>query len=474
MAENQNDMVSPKGFVPLVLVVDDTEINLKLMEAYLVAGGYRVRWVSDGAAALLLAKVELPQLILMDVRMPGMDGYTVCKALKENQATKDIPVILITAENSVEAESHAFEAGAVDFLSRPVHREVALARVKTHIDAFAQRRSLEGMFRDVIEFAPDAFVLANEQGEVVRVNACALRLFGYERRDLRQIALDVLVPEPLQDGQFMTECRRKDGSVFPAEVSVAPLKTNRGMLQMAVIRDVSVRKRSESELKESRQMLRELAAKSEATREAERKHIAREVHDELGQILTALRIDLSVLKIQLTQDHPGMDHKLQEMKDLVDQGIHAVRNVAISLRPAALDMGLVPAIEWLCDHHAKHTDATFEFLPGDENIAIDEVRAVIVFRIVQESLTNIARYANASRVTVSVQQRQDDLLLMVSDDGQGFDVQQVGRAKTFGLLGMRERAIALGGTLDIESQVGSGTRIVVKIPMGVSELWSSP
>jgi signal transduction histidine kinase len=467
-------MMRPEGYVPLVLVVDDTEINLKLMETYLVAGGYRVRVTSSGAAALEMARVESPQLVLLDVRMPGMDGYSVCKALKESQTTKDIPVILITAENSVEAESQAFAAGAVDFLSRPVHREVALARVKTHIDAFAQRRSLEGMFRDVIEFAPDAFVLANEQGQVVQVNACAVRLFGYERRDLRAIRLDVLVPERLRDGQFTTECCRKDGSVFPAEVSVAPLKTNRGMLQMAVIRDVSVRKRSESDLKESRQLLRELAAKSEATREAEKKHIAREVHDELGQILTALRIDLSVLKIQLGPNNLTMDHKLQEMKDLVDQGIHAVRNVAVSLRPAALDMGLVPAIEWLCDHHAKHSDATLEFAPGNENIVIDEVRAVIIFRIVQESLTNVARYAKASKVAVSVQQRQDDLLLVVSDNGQGFDVQQVGRTKTFGLLGMRERAIALGGTLDIESQVGCGTRIVVKIPMGFSEPWRSP
>lgn len=467
-------MFNDSPLAPLVLVVDDNDINLKLMETYLVMGGYRVAFASGGLGALEIAKEQQPQIILLDVHMPGMDGYAVCSELKDCEQTKDIPVIFITAENTVDAEERAFAAGGVDFIPRPVQRAVALARVKTHIDALAQRRGLEGMFRDVLEFAPDAFVLANEQGEIVQINACAERLFGYGRRELRNIALNHLVPGCLQDGQSSTECHRKDGSIFPAEVSFAPLKTNRGTLNMAVIRDISVRKRSESDLNESRQQLRELAAKREATREAERKHIAREVHDELGQILTALRIDLSVLKIQLAPANPAMDRKLQDMKDLVDQGIHAVRNVAVSLRPAALDMGLVPAIEWLCDHHAKHSSAKFEFRPGEENIAIDEVRAVIIFRIVQESLTNIARYAKASRVTVSVEQRRDDLFLTVGDDGQGFDVQQVGRRKTFGLLGMRERAIALGGILEVDSRVGSGTRIAVRIPIETPEQRRAP
>jgi len=189
------------------------------------------------------------------------------------------------------------------------------------------------------------------------------------------------------------------------------------------------------------------------------------VHDELGQILTALRIDLSVLKIQFAPGNPDLDHKLQEMKDLVDQGIHAVRNVAVSLRPAALDMGLVPAIEWLCHHHARQSGITCEFQPWEESIAFDEVRAVIIFRIVQESLTNIARYAHASQVIVSIQLQDDNLQLVISDNGQGFDVQRVNRGKTFGLLGMRERAIALGGALIIDSQIGLGTRIVVNIPV---------
>lgn len=458
-------MLITDNFAPLVLVVDDSEINLKLMQAYLVKGGYRVALASGGIAAIEIARTQLPQLILLDVRMPGMDGYAVCEELKASDLTKDIPIIFITAESHAEAEKKAFAAGGADFIPRPVNREVALARVKAHVDAYAQRRSLEGMFRDVLEFAPDAFVLTDVRGMIVQINACAERLFGYTRHELREISLEVLVPQSLQDGYSSAECRRKDGSVFPADVSFAPLQTNRGILNMAVIRDVSVRKQAELDLKASRQQLRELAAKSEATREAERKHIAREVHDELGQILTALRIDLSLLKIQLANENPAMERKLQDMKDLVDQGIHAVRNVAVSLRPAALDMGLVPAIEWLCDHHAKHSGAKFDFCPCEENIDMDEVRSVIIFRIVQESLTNIARYAKATRVVVSVERGDGVLSVMVKDNGQGFDTATMGQTKTFGLLGMRERAIALGGTLEVHSAVGDGTRVCVNIPL---------
>ena len=465
MTADPGSMLGAPIAVPRVLVVDDSEINLKLMEVYLRQGGYEVLLASDGVVALEIAKTQQPQLILLDVRMPGMDGYAVCEKLKSSQLTKDIPVIFITADTNDDSESQAFAAGGADFIPRPVKRAVALARVKAHIDAYAQRRSLEGMFRDVLEFAPDAFVLTDARGLIVQFNACAERLFGYERQELLGTPLERLVSQCLQGGQSSTQCHRKDGTLFPAEVSFAPLQTNRGILNMAVIRDVTVRQQFENDLQTSRQQLRELAAKREATREAERKHIAREVHDELGQILTALRIDLSVLKIQLANDNPLMEHRLQNMKDLVDQGIHAVRNVAVSLRPSALDMGLVPAIEWLCDHHAKHSGAKFEFRPAEDNVAIDEVRAVIIFRIVQESLTNVARYAKASRVTVTVERRQNELYVMVKDDGQGFDVETIGQTKSFGLLGMRERAIALGGVLEVDSTVGHGTQIVVKIPV---------
>jgi CheY-like chemotaxis protein len=160
-------MLSDGVCQPLVLVVDDLEVNRKLLETILVKGGYQVAHAASGAAALEIARSQKPQLILLDVRMPGMDGYAVCAELKRSEQTKNIPVIFITAEDYADAEKQAFMVGGADFIQRPISKDVALARVKTHIDAYAQRRSLEGMFRDVLEFVPDTFVLASERCEPI-------------------------------------------------------------------------------------------------------------------------------------------------------------------------------------------------------------------------------------------------------------------------------------------------------------------
>jgi signal transduction histidine kinase len=262
-------------------------------------------------------------------------------------------------------------------------------------------------------------------------------------------------------------CTRKDGTEFPAEISLNPLKTVQGLLLMAVVRDVSERKKAEADLRESRQHLRELAAQTETARESERKHIAREVHDELGQVLTALRMDLSLLEMQAGTQPVVVTDRVQSMKSLVDRAIQGVRNVASNLRPAALDMGVVPAIEWLRDEFIRHTDTPCEFHAGQEDIDLDETRAVVVFRIVQESLTNIARYAKAGKAAIAMARFGASLRLEIRDDGQGFDPLLVEKKKSYGLLGMRERALALGGRVDIISAPGQGTLISVEIPMNI-------
>jgi signal transduction histidine kinase len=213
----------------------------------------------------------------------------------------------------------------------------------------------------------------------------------------------------------------------------------------------------------SRQQLRELVAINEATREEERKHIAREVHDELGQVLTALRMDISLLGMRFGAQDAGLQAAVQGMKTLVDRAIQGVRNVATHLRPVALDIGLVPAIEWLCDEVTR-TNGLRCTVDVQGTLEFDELRAVVIFRIVQESLTNIARYAQASAADVTLACRGHDLWLEVRDDGCGFDTNVANHNKSFGLLGMRERAIALGGCLDIVSTPGHGTVVTLTIP----------
>jgi PAS domain S-box-containing protein len=267
--------------------------------------------------------------------------------------------------------------------------------------------------------------------------------------------------------------RHKAGHVYPKWLTISGVKNSTGAIThfIGTHYDISERKNAEaamlklnSDLSESRQRVRELGAQNEAQREGERKHIAREVHDELGQVLTALRMDISLLHMRFGLLAPALNDKVMDMKVLVDRAIQGVRNVAMNLRPTALDMGLIPAIEWLCTEFTRHTSIACMFYVDDDEIELDEPRAVVIFRIVQESLTNITRYAHASQVNITLGCRGNELGVEVRDNGQGFDLNAAMQRKSFGLLGMRERALALGGHIDIVSAPGQGTVIGVKIP----------
>ncbi|HXU92365.1 MAG TPA: PAS domain S-box protein [Gallionella sp.] len=232
---------------------------------------------------------------------------------------------------------------------------------------------------------------------------------------------------------------------------------------IGISRDITDLKRVQRELEESRAQLRGLTARREETREEERKYIAREVHDELGQILTGLQLNVSVLTHKFAADSPPLREQLKETMMLTDKALGVARNVASALRPAALDMGIASALEWLAGRFGKNTGIQCEAHIEDMDIQIEESQAIALFRIVQESLTNVARHAKAGRVDILFGKAGDDYSLKVRDNGAGFDP----RAKSkdsFGLVGMRERALLLGGEVIINSKPGGGTEIEVRIP----------
>lgn len=277
--------------------------------------------------------------------------------------------------------------------------------------------------------------------------------------------------------------RRRNGDVYPKWLTISAVKDDVGAIThfVGTHSDITERKNADAamlnlnrELSESRQRLRGLAAQNEARLEGERKHIAQEVHDELGQVLTALRMDLSLLGMRFGSLDPAVNDKVLDMKRLVDRAILGVRNVAVNLRPTALDMGLAPAIEWLCNEFTRLTTIACVLDAGEERIDLDETRAVVIFRIVQESLTNITRYAHASQVEITLGLRGRELGLEVRDNGCGFDRAAVAKRKSFGLLGMRERALALGGHVDIISAPGKGTVIGVSIPIDFDTAKENP
>lgn len=228
--------------------------------------------------------------------------------------------------------------------------------------------------------------------------------------------------------------------------------------------DITEHKQFEIALLKSRQRLRAMSAYHEALLEEERKHIAREIHDELGQLLTALKMDISLLRMHLSDDSE-LQSKVDEMRALTDKTIDVVRHVASNLRPAALDHGILPAIEWLAEDFSHRWEMPCNVLVQDMDMVLNDVLATAIFRIVQESLSNVARHAQASEVLIILRENDKGLELRVQDNGGGFDPMVVRKAQGFGLLGMRERLLALGGNLRIDSAPGRGTSVIIGLPV---------
>jgi len=239
-----------------------------------------------------------------------------------------------------------------------------------------------------------------------------------------------------------------------------------GVIWDGVIFDISESKKNEAEIRLSREKLRELSAHQMVVKEAEGKRIAREIHDELGQRLTVLRMDVMMLPKVLKGRSEALPEAIDQMKGAIDGVLRIVRDIAANLRPAALDMGILVAVEWLVDDFQTRVGLACKLHNRlEQDFSLDDDRATGIFRILQESLTNVARHANASKIEITLDIQDGQLRLDVNDNGAGFEPWQEGSKKSFGLSGMRERATALGGDVEILSSPGKGTRVRASIPL---------
>jgi signal transduction histidine kinase len=214
-----------------------------------------------------------------------------------------------------------------------------------------------------------------------------------------------------------------------------------------------------------RMQLRDLTSHLQTAREEERTRVAREIHDELGQVLTALKIDLSWLAKRLPTDSPGLAQKARAMSALIDATIETVRRVVTELRPGLLDdLGLAAAMEWQAQEFTERTGIDCELHLGDKDIVLDRDLATALFRIFQETLTNVARHAEATQIGVRLEDKPEELVLVVWDNGRGITQSEVSDPRSLGLMGMRERALAWGGEVTVEGSPGQGTSVTVCIP----------
>ena len=256
---------------------------------------------------------------------------------------------------------------------------------------------------------------------------------------------------------FETHCLRADGSLLPVDLSLSFLRFRDAEYLVVFLTDVTERRRALA-------AQRELSAHLESVREEEKARIAREVHDELGQMLTVLKLEVSMCELACAELDPGLDERLASMKRLIAQLFQQVRDVASALRPPILDAGIASAIEWQARRFEARTQIPCLVRVPDSLPALSDAKATGLFRILQEALTNVMRHAQAHTVQIELVQLGQCLQLTVIDDGQGFDMQQT-RPTTFGLVGLRERVLMLGGSLALDSEPGEGTSLGVVIPL---------
>ncbi|WP_369302036.1 transporter substrate-binding domain-containing protein [Pseudomonas sp. N2-5-1-1] len=263
---------------------------------------------------------------------------------------------------------------------------------------------------------------------------------------------------------FAADCVRADGSILPADVSLSFLRFADAEYLVVYLNDVTERRRYVAALLQSETQLRELSAHLETVREEEKARIAREVHDELGQMLTVLKLETSMCELAYAQLDPGLNERLNSMKRLIAQLFQLVRDVATALRPPILDAGIASAIEWQARRFEARTHIPCLVQVPENLPALSDAKAIGLFRILQEALTNVMRHAQAHTVELTLSVEGADLRLTISDDGVGF-VETQGRPVSFGVVGMRERVLMMGGQLSLHSEPGEGTTLSVTVPL---------
>ncbi len=342
-------------------------------------------------------------------------------------------------------------------------------------------RLSESRYRRLFEAAQDGILLLNaDSAQIEDVNPYLVDMLGYSHAEFLGKKLWEVGPfSDVAESKGMFAELQQKGYVRYEDL---PLRTRAGALIevefvsntydcegikviQCNIRDITLRKLAERELKESRAHLHQLTIFLQRAREEDRAHFARELHDELGQNLTALRIDFSGLADALATTAPGIGARLAAIDHLINSTVDATRLMCEELRPGMLDdFGFEVAIASYARNFTHQFGVPCDLLLDNENYGLDDLLSTAIFRIVQESLTNIARHAQATHAMVELMDRGEDLLLTIADDGCGMPAEMTGERKTYGMLGMRERVNMIGGHIAIDSAPGRGTHIEVSIP----------
>ncbi len=479
-----------------LLQIEDAPDDAELIAAELRHGGFEVHNLRVDSAEAMKAALNggTWDCVISDFNLPGFSPGAALWLLRERKL--DIPFIVVSGCIGEETAVALMKAGAHDYLMKDhlvrlvpaVERELreAALRRERHV-ALERLATNEKLLRDITSALGEGILTQDCDGNLIFMNPEAERLLGWREFELVGRNIHDTVHYLKADGSPSPreECPirvllttrstyrsdddifvRKDGSVFPVSYVATPILENGEVVAfVTAFQDISERKLAELEIRESRRQLRALSRFQQTVREEERTRIARELHDELGQVLTALRIDLGWLQPRVGSGDQRVNDKLVAMSRLVDGTVDSVRRISGDLRPGMLDdLGLAAAIEWLVEQFRARHGIACELAMSSDEFTLSDQLATAVFRIVQEALTNVARHAKASQVSVTIEDTGESIDLEVADNGLGFEFSPQAGKKTYGLLGMRERVNMLGGNMEISGSGGKGTVVRATIP----------
>ena len=321
--------------------------------------------------------------------------------------------------------------------------------------------------------------ITDNRGNILYVNQAEAKIHGYLSKELIGKSSGLfapsrfrkrLTPEDLKKDTRRRESVniRKDGSTFPVSLISDVVRDSSGnsVGVVTISEDISDRKKFEEELKNSREQLKNLIDHTENVREEERKRIARDIHDELGQILTVFSFDLAWISKRLNKNQSSIRDKIRDTSKLIDGAIENVQKIADELRPTILDdLGIVAGLEWQASELERRTGIICSLTIEPEEMQVDDNLSTEIFRIFQEALTNVARHANATRVMASMHMDERGLYLSIADNGKGISASKITNSASIGLIGMRERLYPWKGEVSIKGEKGIGTTVRIKVPV---------
>ena len=462
-----------------IFVVEDDPFAIKNLEYQFKSLDIEFAgFASEGENAVKLIQEIQPDLVLVDIQLEGeLDGIETTRLI---QNEFDLPVIYLTVSTDEETIARAKETDPYGYILKPFNNSelsitIEMALYKHKMAAKLQRS--EARISQILDSLPDQIVQIDPEKEFIQ------KYYGHlDRKDdyfhhFVDKPLSVLFPD--KDLKLITQkihtvlqshhpdiyslWMEFEGKKVYWEVRIIDSGAEKILL---IIRDTTSQKLAQEKIDRTSEKLRALAANLQQVREEERTRIARDLHDELGHILTVVKIDLSTIR------QTAKDSELKEIAEpltntieLINNSINSIKRIITELRPAVLDhLGLGPALEWQLDDFSKHTSITYtsQINYGDERLP-REVETSL-FRIFQETLTNISRHSQATTVDVKLSSNNNGILLSVHDNGIGLDENDVENSKSLGILGMNERAKLVGGRLIISGTPGRGTTISVVVP----------